>query len=188
MNLKCLIQFLLSLLIGLVFIFLLWYLTGDKLIEKFMEESDEECVNDPYVHELKAIVVNWLDTRVEPWPPLLDCLNTHKKKHIHTLEMCRGKSSYTLDKEKVYLCVKDKNGEYYDKNTMMHVILHEFAHSLCDEIGHTKSFDDIFNCLMNEAHESTCENQKHKCGRIYDKDVEFPGDYCGLTPSDVYDV
>ena len=102
--------------------------------------------------------------------------------------MCRGTSSYTLDKEKIYLCVKDHNDDYYDENTIMHVLLHEFAHALCDEIGHTKKFDQIFECLMDEAHESTCDIQKKTCGRLYDKTVPFPNDYCGLKKTDTYEV
>ena len=66
---------------------------------------------------------------------------------------------------------------------LMHVILHETAHVICDEVGHTKKFDDIFRALMDEAHESSCPNQYP----IYDKNAPIE-DYCGVTEADTYTV
>ena len=189
------IQYIITFLIICTLLFSIWYMIDNGVFEGFKieggeqnytYEDDEVCTYDPYVIKLKSKIINWVDSRVKEWPEILKCLDENKKKHLHSLEMCSGTSSYTLDKEKVYLCVKDENGEYYDENTMTHVLLHEFAHALCDEIGHTKKFDDIFEALMDEAHDSTCPHQKAKSGRIYDKDIPFPTDYCGLTPSDSY--
>jgi hypothetical protein len=59
--------------------------------------------------------------------------------------------SYTINKSKMYLCLKDKNGNYYNTNMLMYVALHELAHVLCDEIGHTDKFHNIFNNLLDIA-------------------------------------
>jgi len=59
--------------------------------------------------------------------------------------------SYTINKEKVYLCLKDKKGKYYGKNMIIYVTLHEIAHVICDEIGHTEKFKQIFDELLYEA-------------------------------------
>jgi hypothetical protein len=67
---------------------------------------------------------------------------------------------------------------------LMHVLLHETAHVICDEIGHTKKFDDIFRELMDEAHEPTCPNQIS----IYDKFAPLTDNYCGVTADDTYTI
>ena len=33
----------------------------------------------------------------------------------------------------------------------MYVLIHELAHVLCDEVGHTDKYRDIFNGLISEA-------------------------------------
>ena len=60
----------------------------------------------------------------------------------------RGDKSYTINKEKVYICLKDDNGNYYDENMLIYVIAHEMAHCICDEIGHTDKFHYIFEELL----------------------------------------
>ena len=53
------------------------------------------------------------------------------------------------------MCLKDKNGKYYDDNMLNYVALHELAHVLCDEIGHTDKFYAIFDELR--ANECDCD-------------------------------
>ena len=38
-------------------------------------------------------------------------------------------SSFTEDKKKIFVCVKDKKGNFFNKNDMMYVMLHEYAHA-----------------------------------------------------------
>ena len=66
------------------------------------------------------------------------------------IKMYRGNKSYTLNKKKVYICMKDNDGKYYDKNMLIYVIAHELSHVLCDEIGHTPKFQEIFDKLLEE--------------------------------------
>ena len=51
----------------------------------------------------------------------------------------------------------------------MYVAIHELAHVLCDEIGHTEKFYEIFNNLLDKA-----ENLN-----IYDSDIPIISNYCG---------
>ena len=82
-------------------------------------------------------------------------------------------------KQKVYLCLKDENNEYYNDNMLIYVALHELAHVLCDEIGHAcyipighgsklclekkqvinklkRNYDLLIYILMNDNHTYKC--------------------------------
>ena len=87
---------------------------------------------------------------------------------VDSLEFFAGNKSYTINKQKVYLCLKDEKGEYYEDNMLMYVALHELAHVLCDEIGHTDKWKKIFEDLLADA---------EKKG-VYDSNVPPILDYC----------
>jgi len=70
---------------------------------------------------------------------------------VRHLRFYEGKKSYTLNKRKIYICLKDEHKEYYDFNMLLYVTIHELAHVLCDEIGHTAKFDFIFHQLLQKA-------------------------------------
>jgi len=166
-------------------LFCVWiYRRVKKKLELFSPTDNSNCIYDPKVEELKKLVDDWLNSRVEAWSGDLEFLNGPRMDKISHLKMCKGKSSYTLDKETIYLCVKDANGKYYDDNTLIHVILHEFAHAMCREVGHTKRFDEIFVALMDEAHSSTCPNQNP----IYNKHLSIRENYCGTSDKDAYNI
>lgn len=103
-------------------------------------------------------------------PVLIDLQETLIPVHpvIRTLTMYSGKKSYTINKEKIYMCMKDKKGNYYSKNTLIYVALHEIAHVICDEIGHTEKFNRIFNQLLKKA-----------AGlKIFNPSLPIPSNYC----------
>ena len=120
------IIFLLSVLFIFGIIFVL--LTANRLYEKFVE-------NDPM---------------------LIDIRNTLKPvfPDIDTVILLKGKKSYTINKKKIHLCLFDEHGNYYDKNMLIYVTLHELAHVRCDEIDdkeHGEKFHSIFNDLLQKA-------------------------------------
>tara|TARA_B100001769_G_C21906433_1_gene489241 strand:+ start:194 stop:625 length:432 start_codon:yes stop_codon:yes gene_type:complete len=59
--------------------------------------------------------------------------------------------SYTVNKKDVFLCLKDKDGEYYNKNFLIFVAIHELSHVICPSIGHTDEFWKINEKLLNKA-------------------------------------
>lgn len=103
-------------------------------------------------------------------PIIIELKQQLRKIHpmIDQIEMYEGKRSYTINKEKVYLCLKDEKGEYYDKNMLTYVLLHELAHVLCDEVGHTDKFHEIFNGLLDRAVDL----------KLYDPDIPIIKNYC----------
>ena len=86
-------------------------------------------------------------------PVLKDVRNTLLKLHpaVKDIKFMKGDKSYTINKKKIYLCLKDENGKYYNKNMLMYVTIHELAHVLCDEVGHTEKFHKIFDGLLEKA-------------------------------------
>lgn len=96
---------------------------------------------------------------------LIEPMFTQKKTYTGTLSMLNERNplnevsiytsktkSYAVNKTDIYLVVYDyQRNNYYDANTVIFVLLHELAHVLCDEVGHTKNYYDIFNGLLNEA-------------------------------------
>ncbi len=69
------------------------------------------------------------------------------------LKFFDSKKSYTINKKYVFICMYDKDGKLYPKNQLTLVLLHEIAHAICDEIGHTKKFQEILDDLLEEAHQ-----------------------------------
>jgi hypothetical protein len=70
---------------------------------------------------------------------------------VEKLNFYEGDKSYTINKQDVYICMRDENGGYYDRNFLIYVMLHEISHALCDEIGHTQKFLDIFQQVQDRA-------------------------------------
>jgi hypothetical protein len=140
--------------IGLFVAFLVWY-----QFEEF------QLQNDPKIKELKTIIEPlFIDKK--KYNGLLSNLNDENI--MEKVSLYKGKKSYTINKEKIFLCLKDENDEYYDTNFLVYVLLHELSHVICDEIGHTQKFEDTFKELLDEA---------VKKG-VYDPSKPIITDYC----------
>lgn len=82
-------------------------------------------------------------------------------------------TSYSINKgEQIILCLRNKN-ELMDINTMMFVVLHELAHIVTNEIGHTPLFWSNFKWILEEA-----INTGIYIKQDFDKE---PVEYCGMT-------
>lgn len=84
-----------------------------------------------------------------------------------------GYTSYSVNKgEKVILCIRQADHSFVEKNVVMYVAIHELAHIMTTEVGHTDTFWRNFRMLLEEAIALD----------IYTK-VDFnnkPQDYCGI--------
>jgi predicted metal-dependent hydrolase len=69
---------------------------------------------------------------------------------LNGVKMMKGDASYTINKQKIYLCT-ESDGQVYDDNMLTYVILHELAHTQCPEIGHGERFQKIFKSLLDRA-------------------------------------
>lgn len=88
---------------------------------------------------------------------------------FQNVELYVGDKSYTINKQRVFICLKDKHGRYYSRNMLCYVVLHEYAHMLCDEIGHTAKFAQVFEELLRQA----------SIHGLYDPSIPPLTDYCG---------
>ena len=133
----------------IVFLFVL-LLLSDNIKEEFKPQS-----NDSKILEIKQ-----------------------KLKHIYPevdkLEFYEGSKSYTINKSKVHLCVKDESGNYYNDNMLTYVAIHEIAHVLCNEVGHTAKFYEIFRKLLDKAIDLG----------IYDPTIPAIQNYCKYSPDE----
>ncbi len=103
-------------------------------------------------------IFNFISKKIEHFTsgdPILDQLRSELAvlhPTFENVEMYRGNKSYTINKEKVYICLKDEHGQYYDRNMLVYVICHEYAHILNKKPGeHTPHFFSIFDDLLKKA-------------------------------------
>lgn len=120
-------------------------------------------------------VIGWLIYRqVEEYSSPTDLIETLRERltvvhpGIKDIPIKKGEKSYTINKRKIFLCIEDENGDYYDDNMLTYVLLHEYAHVLCDEQHHTEKFYKIFDNLLDRA---------IKAG-VYDPSKPIISDYC----------
>lgn len=133
--------------------------TTPNLIEKFF-------FKDPKIDELALNFKKFLTQPDKIWNGHLSVLNDKIKYNNITIN--RGNKSYTINKEHIYLCLKDEYNNYYSNNMLYYVLAHEFAHVLCDEIGHTPKFFNIFEELLDEMIKYD----------LYNPSIPINSDYC----------
>jgi len=101
------------------------------IIQRQIKEHMEQ--DDPMLYHLRKVL--------EPVHPAMK-----------TIKLYKSDKSYTINKEKIFLCLRDKNGDYYPLNMLVYVTLHELAHALnTKDVGHTEEFHRIFDELLLEA-------------------------------------
>jgi hypothetical protein len=133
------------------------------LLSRQLEEyklQDEPKLN--YLREQFTLFFN----KDKTWTNYLSSLNSRNIMNETTLH--KGDKSYTINKQKVFMCLLDKNGQYYTDNMLIYVLAHEYSHVIADSIGHTDEFNKIFAQLLDELARE----------EIYDLYQEIIYDYC----------
>ena len=120
---------------------------------------------DPMLDNIREIFSSFFSQKKE-WREPLQMLNSRQPHNEVTFY--KGKKSYTINKSKVYICLKDENNEYYNLNMLIYVVAHEYAHVLSESIGHTDEFYRIFEALLVELTDIG----------YYDPSQEIIQDYC----------
>lgn len=120
---------------------------------------------DPKLDELRNTFTQFFNNKKD-WKPPLDMLN--KRNVMSDINLYKGDKSYTINKEKVYLCLNDENSNYYSSNMLIYVLAHEISHVLSESVGHTEEFHNIFENLLVELTDAG----------IYDPTKPLPEKYC----------
>jgi hypothetical protein len=84
--------------------------------------------------------------------------------------------SFTEDKKRMYLCLKDEQGQYYDDNMLMYVAAHEAAHAISQSVDPdhvTEEFRNNFKILLARAADKG----------FYDPNKPIEYNYCPKTPA-----
>ena len=140
---------------------------GGMIIWILVTQIEEYTLqSDPKLKVLKDKLYPLFSTD-KNYSGILSSLN-NRKNILNEITLYKGEKSYTINKHKIYLCLRDENGEYYNDMMLLHVLIHEICHCLCDEIGHTEKFNEMLDALIHEAH----------IMNIYDKNYELIQNYC----------
>lgn len=96
---------------------------------------------DPYLESLKPILSK-----------ILEKSGYHMIDHTIPIDLRKSKNrTYTLDKQRIYVVVDKPNGQRYNRDTLLFVLLHEIAHILSPNEHHTKEFHRIEKRLHSSA-------------------------------------
>ena len=124
-------------------------------------------------------LIDYLQKNIDKFPEQMsnikDLIKRTRKIYIMETPKDEKYTSYTINKgEKIVFCLRSKIlHDIHDINTIMYVVLHEMAHVMCSEYGHTPLFKEIFKFLLVQA---------NKIGIYKITDYRrFNQDYCGMT-------
>lgn len=133
-----------------------------------------------FVITIQALM--WLYSSIKAWrqnfvpqDPLITAVKARLQKVvspkiIQGLTFKSSNESYTVNKRHVHLCLRNReSGNPYPMNMLMYVALHEIAHVVCPEIGHTPLFHTTFDELLKDAEEAG----------VYDSSIPLIDNYCG---------
>ena len=129
-----------------------------------MQIEEYKLQDDPILKKLRKTVAPIFKRK--DFKGILDPVNTRDV--MDEITLYKGDKSYTINKQKVFLCLRDEKDDYYNFNMLLYVLLHEISHVICDEVGHTDKFSEIFDAVLEEA----------TTMKIYDPNIPVINDYC----------
>ena len=144
--------------------FIVWLIT-DQIKENLLQD-------DPKLHELRTLFES-VFYKGRKYNGKLSSLN--KRDIMEEIYFYKGEKSYSINKEKIFLCLRDEEGEYYNNNILVYVTAHEISHCINNNIGHTQEFHDIFEEVLDLIEKEG----------IYNPSLPIPENYCTYNDKDV---
>jgi predicted metal-dependent hydrolase len=183
------IQGLIILILGIIFVFILYQYHYYSKIENIVSSIDnrnyevqikddaQEAANLMAQIREKLIIIT--DHLIKSYPDDERC--DRLKKNFKPDNIKEGidnpnYTSYSVNKgEQIVLCLRSHN-KLMDLNTMMFVVLHELSHICTLSIGHTTEFWDNFKWILEESiNIGIYKKQDFKLKNV---------DYCGMKITD----
>lgn len=129
-----------------------------------------------YLADINKKLVKLVRHMVAKYPDnddVLQLYKNYKPDSISEGSADTGYTSYSINKgEKIILCIRQKDKTFVDKNIVMYVAIHEIAHVMTKDVGHTKSFWSNFKFLLEEAININVYNRQDF--------NNIPQEYCGI--------
>lgn len=147
----------------------------DYLVRK-MPDSQEAADRLAMLNKKLAALVEHMSSMYGDNPDVVRLRANFNPDAVSEGGMENGYTSYSINKgERIVMCIRQRNGSFVDANVLVYVAVHELAHLMTMDVGHTPAFWSNFRFLLREAIEIG----------IYSK-VDFnskPSDYCGIKIS-----
>jgi len=87
--------------------------------------------------------------------------------------------AYTINKTNLYICLRDKSGEFEDQyNRVYFVAMHELAHIITKSIGHTEEYWTNYRLVLKTA----IDNGLYEYKNYFEEPVEFCNKKITSTP------
>ena len=88
---------------------------------------------------------------------------------VHDVPVKPYTSSFTEDKKRIYVCTKDKKGNFFSKNDLIYVLLHEYAHATtkAKEKPHGPEWKKNFDRYLELATKKGIYNPKNPLAMEY---------------------
>ena len=162
--------------IALFAVILAWILTT-VYKEKFKRRNEKLEILCGKVKSILRPFIEKNQNMTDGQPIIKKNLNTCLKRFDDSIVL-QNKESYTINKNEVNMCwtepsknetTENNVSSDYNDSTNCYVYVHELAHVLCDEEGHTKYWQYIFDCLLDYC---------YSCGLIKKDQIKIDN-YCG---------
>ncbi len=96
-------------------------------------------------------------------------LNEKERRVLSGVTIEAGPKSFTENKKRIVLCMRDSDGRMYGHNSLLYVLMHEVAHALNEnELHHTERFQRTLDDLVKRAVDA----------RLFDDRLPFATNYC----------
>lgn len=107
-------------------------------------------------------------------PGTKDLINNYNPRTLSETLPGSKYTSYSVNKgEKISICLrKEKDNSFIDDNTILFVVIHELAHVMTPEVGHTPLFWSNMKYLLEVGEKISIYNPVNY--------KETPMDYCGM--------
>jgi predicted metal-dependent hydrolase len=130
----------------------------------FLADINKECQK----------LIKHLVTKYPENPDIIRLKENYDPESVSEGSSENGYTSYSVNKgEKIILCLRQKDtNELVPKNVILYVTIHELAHLMTSEVGHTKTFWNNFKFILQEAVDIGIYNKTD-----YSKE---PAKYCGI--------